>query len=292
MKMYDDWHEQGEKRIIRDNVIPSGQTGMQDLNMALDILFNHENVGPFISKRLIQRLVKSNPSPGYITRISSIFNDNGNGIRGDLRSVVKGILLDEEARSCAWLQHPDNGKLREPMITRIGCIRSIDKIENEFGYYDTSYDNMQNLKQDPLGSPTVFNFFLPDYKPVGQLTDFDLLGPEFQIHDSHTAIGYLNVIHHMVIWETLAWQNEEFPHDWELRRVASDFSRYDEFNNDFESLINHIDKFYAHGRLSDKMREIVRETINPMKNWEYMYRDHIRTALNLILISPDYAILK
>ena len=113
-----------------------------------------------------------------------------------------------------------------------------------------------------------------------------------QIHDTQTSVGYLNMVHQMVIYQAFAASGESLPEDWELRVVTPDFSRFDDFNDDFESLINFIDKFYSHGRLSDEMREIVREAIDPMKNWEYMYRDHIRTALNLILISPDYTILK
>ena len=292
MKMFDEWHEPGEKNILGNNVIPAGHTGMEDIHMALDILFNHENVGPFIGKQLIQKLVKSNPSPAYIGRVTNVFNDNGQGVRGDLKAVVKAILMDEEARSCSWQQEITNGKLREPIIRRAQFMRSVDEELNELGYYETSYADMRRLKQTPLMSPTVFNFFLPNYEPVGPLMNAGLVGPEFQIHDTETSVGFINTFHEMIIWENLSYQNELFPDDWELRRVKADFSRFDEFNSDFESLINHLDKFYVHGRLSDNTRRIVREAINPMKDWNYMYRDHIRTALNLVLISPDYTIMK
>ena len=127
MTMYEEWHEPGQKVILKDHVIPTGQTGMQDIEMALDILFNHQNVGPFISRRLIQHLVKSNPSPQYIARISGIFDDNGLGERGDLAAVVKAILLDEEARTCAWQQDASSGKLREPLIRHTQFVRGMDR---------------------------------------------------------------------------------------------------------------------------------------------------------------------
>lgn len=292
MKMYEEWHERGEKIIVGDKRIPNGQSGMKDLNMALDILFNHDNVGPFISRRLIQRLVKSNPSSQYIERISKVFNNNGGGVRGDLRAVVKAILMDEEARSCEWQQDMTSGMLREPFIRQHQFTRSIEKFENEFGYYSFSYSNNTMLKQNILGSPSVFNFYLPDYSPVGELDELGLAAPEFQIHDTHTAIGYINMFHTFTFYETLTGDSERYPEEWERKVVKPDFRRFDEFNSDFESLINHIDKFYVHGRLSDPMRNIVREAIFPMKNWNYKYRDHIKAALNLILISPDYTILK
>jgi len=101
MAMYDEFHEPGEKHLLNGMVVPSGRTGMQDIDAAIDNLFNHQNVGPFIAKRLIQQLVKSNPSPAYISRVSGAFN-NTKGVRGDMKAVIKAILLDDEARSCSW----------------------------------------------------------------------------------------------------------------------------------------------------------------------------------------------
>lgn len=292
MKMYDNHHEPGEKHIINGFTIPDNQTGMQDLNMALDILFNHQNVGPFIGRRLIQRLVKSNPSPQYIERITRVFNNNGSGVRGDLKAVVKAILMDEEARSCEWQQDPNSGMLKEPFVRQLQFARSLNRTSNEMGYFHTRYGSRKKTKQFQLTSPTVFNFFLPDYQPVGILSDNDLYGPEFQIHDTHTSAGYLNLVHQMTYWEHLASSHGEFPTDWEQKVVRPVFTRFDDFNDDFESLLNHLDKFYGNGRLSDDTRNIIREAINPMKDWNYMYRDHTKTALFLFLISPDYTILK
>ena len=105
MKMYDEWHEPGQKKLLREQIVPSGQTGMQDFEDAMDNLSTHPNVGPFIGRALIQFLVTANPSPGYVGRVADAFNQ-GEGGRGDLKSVIKAILLDPEARACDAISHP------------------------------------------------------------------------------------------------------------------------------------------------------------------------------------------
>ena len=118
MKMVNTWHEGGEKTLLNGFVVPdrSPKDGMADIQDALDNLYNHPNVGPFIAYRLIQRLIRSNPSTEYVGRVASKFNDNGQGVRGDMKAVIKAILLDEEARDCAMAEDPFDGMLREPMV--------------------------------------------------------------------------------------------------------------------------------------------------------------------------------
>lgn len=96
MQVINKLHDSGEKKIL-DTTLPAGLTGQEELSRVIDILMSHPNIAPFVSKRLIQRFVTSNPSPEYVTRISTVFNDNGKGIKGDLSAVMKAILLDEEA---------------------------------------------------------------------------------------------------------------------------------------------------------------------------------------------------
>src|SRR5436305_9656910 len=108
-------HSPGEKHVLDGVVIPAGQSAEQDLQMALDTIFNHPNVGPFVCRQLIQRLVTSNPSPGYIYRVASVFNDNGQGVRGDLQAVVRAILMDYDARGSASTAQ-GAGHEREPDI--------------------------------------------------------------------------------------------------------------------------------------------------------------------------------
>jgi len=114
---------------------------MQDIDAAIDNLFNHQNVGPFIAKRLIQQLVKSNPSPAYISRVSGAFN-NTKGVRGDMKAVIKAILLDDEARSCSWIENPTSGKLIAPMIRYFNVTRQLD-LDNESGVLSTWESDMK-----------------------------------------------------------------------------------------------------------------------------------------------------
>ena len=120
MIMRENEHDTGEKVLLDGTVLPAGQPGMKDIEDAVDVLFNHPNVGPFVSRRLIQHLVKSNPTAAYIRRIATVFNDNGEGIRGDMGAVTKAILIDPEARDCSWLNDERNGKLKQPIERFIG----------------------------------------------------------------------------------------------------------------------------------------------------------------------------
>jgi len=125
MEMFEPEHQPSEKRLLHGTVLPIGQSGMDDINNAIDNLFNHPNVGPFIGRLLIQRLVKSNPSPQYISRVTAAFNDNGQGVRGDMKAVISAILLDEEARDISYFDDPTHGKLREPIVRYTHLLRAM-----------------------------------------------------------------------------------------------------------------------------------------------------------------------
>ena len=164
------------------------------LNTAIDTLYGHPNVGPFISKQLIQRLVTSNPSPAYVTRVATVFNDNGSGVRGDLKAVVKAILLDTEARDPATAAGPGFGKLREPVLRLTAFLRAYHATSDSGLYliYNTD-DPGSQLGQSPLRSPTVFNFFRPEFVNAGGLTAaHGLVAPEMQVTTESSTAGYPN----------------------------------------------------------------------------------------------------
>ncbi|GAB4424920.1 MAG: hypothetical protein OHK0039_42400 [Bacteroidia bacterium] len=195
MQMFNSWHEPGPKYLLNGQVVPAGQTGMQDIEAAVDNLFNHPNVGPFIGRQLIQRLVKSNPSPAYVARVAAAFADNGQGVRGDMQAVVKAVLLDPEARDCAWIDDPSNGKLREPLVRALQLFKAFDLFNASGRYWNTGGALEAFIDQHPLASPSVFNFFLPDFQPNGPIADAGLFAPEFQIHNSRTAVDYYNYMY-------------------------------------------------------------------------------------------------
>lgn len=177
MQLYADYHDTGDKRLLNGVVLPAGQTGEKDLNDALDNVFNHPNVGPFVAIRLIQRLVTSNPSPAYIDRVAAVFNDNGAGVRGDLGAVVKTILMDAEARPDMPMEL--DGKIKEPIIRLTQLWRAYDAASPS-GRYPIIYAYVV-FGQGPLQSPSVFNFFRPFYAPPGEIRNSSLFAPELEI---------------------------------------------------------------------------------------------------------------
>ena len=182
-------HDSGAKQLLNGYVSPAGVTPQQDLNNALDNIFNHPNIGPFVSKQLIQHLVKSNPSPQYIARVAAAFNNNGSGVRGDMKAVLTAILLDPEARANdeGGNDQPTDGHLQEPALFTAGSIRALD------GHMDDSNHYAGFLKQigeDVFSAPSVFNYYAPSY----QVPDTSLEGGEFQIDSPDIAVGRLNVI--------------------------------------------------------------------------------------------------
>ncbi|MGJ7511146.1 DUF1800 domain-containing protein [Variovorax sp. GT1P44] len=174
--------------------VPSGTEGKAALKIALDTLFNHPNVGPFICKQLIQRLVTSNPSPAYVKRVSDVFADNGSGVRGDMKSVFAAVLLDNEARSPAGLGDPNFGRLREPMLRFVqwGRTFGVGSTSGNWKIGDLSRPNDQ-LGQSPLRSPSVFNYFRPGYVPPSTaIATAKMVAPEFQVVNETSVGGYLN----------------------------------------------------------------------------------------------------
>jgi uncharacterized protein (DUF1800 family) len=160
------------------------------LKEALDALAAHANIGPFIGKQLIQRLVSSNPSPAYVSAVSAAFADNGNGARGDLKHVVKAILMHPEARATG----NSSGKLREPVLRLSAFLRAYKFASDSGEYRVGNTDNPgTSLGQTPLRSPSVFNFYRPGYLAPGTAaTAAGLAVPEMQIVHETTAAGFVN----------------------------------------------------------------------------------------------------
>ncbi len=190
-------HETGAKTFLGTS-IPAGTSGPDSLRLALDAIFAHPNVAPFVSKQLIQRLVTSNPTSAYVGRISAVFENNGSGVRGDLRAVVRAILLDFEARSDPAT--PSYGKLRAPIQRLTGWARAFNATSpsNAWPIGDTS-STANRLGQSPGRSPSVFNFFRPGYTPPNTpIAAVGLVAPEFQIANEPSVIAYVNYMQALV----------------------------------------------------------------------------------------------
>ncbi len=291
MEMYEEWHQKGEKYLMNDFTIPSGQSGMQDIQSALHFLVDHHNTGPFIAKKLIKLLIKSHPSPEYISRVADAFADNGNGVRGDMKSVVKAIFLDEEARDCSYSEDPFSGKLKEPILRMTQYAKAIDKITPDGRYWNRGTNLYERTLQHPLASPTVFNFFDPDYIPNGVLSENNLTAPEFEILNTVTSLEYYDLIEQMTFSELLFFNYE--PVSNVERRVFVDI--YHLMNNarEPEVLINKLDLLFTHGQLSDRTRKLMRRILDdyPLQG-VYEIRERTMLALYFLLTSPDYLIEK
>ncbi|MES2091923.1 MAG: DUF1800 family protein [Pseudomonadota bacterium] len=192
MRGFAQYHSTAEKRFL-GAVVPASflfATPESSLKVALDTLSSHPNVGPFIGKQLIQRLVTSNPSPAYVGRVAQAFKSSD----GSLRSMVSAILLDPEARDLSALDSDRFGKVREPILRLSALLRAFDA-RSESGMYliTTTSDPGDSLGQSALSAPSVFNFFRPGYvKPGSQSAALKLVTPELQIATETSAAGYVN----------------------------------------------------------------------------------------------------
>jgi uncharacterized protein (DUF1800 family) len=199
-------HDPGTKQVLNypgsSSIIPAGQTPEQDMKQALDNIFYHPNVGPFVSKHLIQQLVTSNPTPAYVKRVANVFNNNGSGIRGDMKAVVRAVLLDPEARGNIKTD-PDYGHLREPVLYVTNFLRPFNPAaqanpvaaENCGGMSDGMINSVTfTLDQDVFNPPSVFNYYPMDYI----IPNTPLAGPEFGIFSTGTALKRPNFVHQMI----------------------------------------------------------------------------------------------
>ncbi|MDA0577485.1 MAG: DUF1800 family protein, partial [Verrucomicrobia bacterium] len=214
-KVFAPQHETSAKTIVGDVQIPANQTGDEDLDDAMDALFNHPNTPAFIARRLIQRLVTSNPSRGYLYRVAQTFVDDGTGVRGNLGAVVRAILLDPEARTQSVAAQVGYGKLREPVLVMTQLLRAFNATSSipASVINSASYTNpfpatasmlrfgnaASSLGQTPLNAPSVFNWWHPDYSVPGPVAAAGLDSPEFEIATESQVFNFANIFN-LSLW--------------------------------------------------------------------------------------------
>ena len=201
MQAYPQFHSTSEKTFL-GVTIPAQSTGdpAASLKIALDRLFNHPNVGPFIGKQLIQRMVTSNPSPAYVSRVAAAFANNGQGVRGDMKAIIKAILLDPEARNDTNLTASDVGKIREPILRLGAWMRAFGAKSPSNRFLLKSMDDpLYSIGQSPMRSPSVFNFYRPGYVPPNtSIATANLVAPEMQLVGETSIVGYVNTLREIV----------------------------------------------------------------------------------------------
>jgi uncharacterized protein (DUF1800 family) len=278
MQLYPEFHDTGEKRLFGGAVLPAGQSGDQDLAAALDTIFNHPNVGPFIAIRLIQRLVTSNPSPGYVERVATVFNDNGSGVRGDLGAAVRAILMDPEARPD--LPMDIDSKVKEPLLRLTQLWRAYDATSAAGGYRFQAASLI--FGQGPLQSPSVFNFFSPFYAPPGEIADSSLVAPELQI-----ATEYQNAFVTNFFFYQAFFSNQENADQLRPEDIYIDFSEEMAIADDADALVQRVADKLLGGVISDGLRTEVTDIVTSIPETDTVLR--VAETIYLVVTSPEFA---
>ncbi len=269
-------HDTSAKQLL-NTTLPAGQTAEQDLDAAIQDVFNHPNVGPFVCKQLIQHLVKSNPSPEYVGRIAAVFANDGNGVRGNMAAVIKALLLDPEARAGDTTESATDGYLREPILWTANILRALNAVPkpayNDYTAY-TAIDSFANSQgQRVFNSPTVFNFYPAEWT----LMNTGLNGPQFALEDTATIMQKLTLSSNVV--------------NNQLGRLTIDLTATGRLgtmaaaSNDV--LLQELSNLFLHGNMSTQMRTTIMNAISSTTD----PAQRVRTAVYLIISSPQYRVI-
>lgn len=309
MKMWDASHDCEPKTLLGGLQLPArtpssgntGTAGLADVAAAVKNLFNHPNVGPFLSRQLIQRLVTSNPSPAYVGRVAAKFANNGTNVRGDMKAVVRAILLDPEARNPSSLANPAWGKMREPFL-RVVNLATAFNAASQSGHYALDQFTLDHL-QDPMSAPSVFNYFLPSHSPPGELTRQGYVAPEFQILNASSAITGPNYFRNALAGNNLHRYGSAAEHsvrlnlDAELAMIVPAAQIEDDVPAgpaiDPDPLLRRLDLVLTGDTLEPEQFQIIREAMLriPPGSWEW-HRQRLNLAIYLIVTSAEFNVLR
>lgn len=281
--------------------IPANTSGPAALKTALDTLFNHPNAGPFFARQMIQRLVTSNPSAAYVGRVAAKFNNNGSGVRGDLRAVWSAILLDDEARGAQSLTNLRFGKLREPMLRLIQWARSfgVTSAAGSWKVFDTTSVDTK-LGQSPLRAPSVFNYFRPGFIPPGTVMAAEKApAPEFQLVNEITVGVYLNymqgVIRYGISCPKPSVPEASYASAYVPDVIAS-YAQEQLLVTNAAALVAHLSLVLCAGQLSAATQTLIVNALNttPVKaaSTPTLKLERIASAVLLVMASADYLIQK
>ena len=296
MIFYPEFHDMEAKEIVGNIKVPANLSGSAELKIALDTLFQHSNVGPFIAQRLIQRFVTGNPSRGYIYRVATVFNNNGDGVRGDLGATLRAVLLDPEARNPVFVRQVSYGKLREPVLRVSALLRAFPPappVAGDARFFINLIDSIPN--QAPLKSPSVFNFFQPGYMQPGEIAASGLFSPEFQITSEVSVISFTNAIHKIIqkgigTLEDVTVKLNFDPSVALLERVQNGTTVNE------AALIDSLNVLLLGGQMSDGMAMSIRNAFATLPADFGSLREQqsarVRMAVYIIATSPEFSVQK
>jgi uncharacterized protein (DUF1800 family) len=302
MKAFPDFHDSGGKTLLNGEVIPAGQTPEQDLRAAIKNIMAHDNIAPFVCKKLIQHLITSNPTPAYVARVAGIFNDNGAGVKGDMKAVIKTIYLDPEARNIPTESLDYFGKRKETPLVIAGIWRSFKARGTPVKGPNGAWTNtIQYLTEDPveqtfLYSPTVFNFYQTDYSPPGDLASRKLVAPELQVFGGAAAINQANLLANIIYRRhygdkdlyTNTGQAWGATSRWNNLPVKAPLNLTAEISlaNTPIALVDRVNLLLTQGQISAEHSALIADHITLLQN----PLERVYETIFLIAISPEYAI--
>ena len=267
-------HDKGAKTLLNGVTLPAGQSIQSDLTNAIHNIFMHPNVGPFIGKQLIQKLVTGDPTPHYVSRVAAVFNNNGQGVRGDVKAVINAILTDPEARGAIKLD-PGYGKLREPVLFMAAAARALNTASDGVYFQQQSTQLGQRL----FYPASVFNYYPPTYVLPGTVA----LAPEFAIQNSSTAINRYNFTNTLSFGTiaplaTLPGAIGTKP-DWTALAALA---------RNPNALLDKLNVLLLHGTMPAAMRASIVPAINAIAATDPLTR--AKTAFYLVVTSPQYQV--
>ncbi len=261
--------------------IPAGSDGATARRLALDGLFNHQNVPPFVSKQLIQHLVTSNPSAGYIGRVAAVFANNGSSVRGDMKAVIRAVLTDSEARDDTLVGSSIFGKLREPVVRLVQWAKAFGVASaSQLWPFGNTSSSATRLGESPGRAPSVFNWFRPGYTPPGStIATSGMVAPEFQITNEPTVIAYVNYMQTVIV----NGAGDAKPNYSALTTIAADS----------QALLNELNLVLAAGQISAATISQMKTALDTIPTTTTAGTlNRIYAAIVLVMASPEYLVLR
>jgi hypothetical protein len=276
MEPREGFHDTGSKDLLGNSVAPAATTAYPDLTVALDNIFNYSNVPPFVAKFMIQKLVTGQPSPSYVQRVASVFRNNGNGVRGDMKAVVTAILTDIEARGAAKYE-PSYGHLNEPVLMITGLARALGARTDGFYFYNSG----NAMAQTVFSAPSVFNYYSPDHV----INAVGVVSPEFGIFNSSTSLSRINFAQ-----STLYGTIGVSPQLYGATGTQFDWTPYSSVATDSNALLDRVNEVMFGGKLTAATRAIIKPAIDAVPATDPQGR--ARAALYLSIAAPEAQIVR
>jgi len=287
MVAFEQYHDTSEKKILHaEKIIPAGGDTRTDINTALHILCTHPNTAPFISKQLIQRLVTSNPTSAYVERVAKVFAKT----QGNLKEVIKAVLLDDEALHGAQKQPDIFGKLREPVLYVTHLWRAFDARnsyhtlkegdQNLYRYASFYYHETKLMKQEnALEALTVFNYFAPDDAPA-KLQEQNLTAPELELYGKE---GIDDVLMGLITKSSYVYGLFDITADLQIAEEKDLIHA-----RKYDVLLDRLDLVLTGGNLSSQSRKAIKGYMEAHASLDD--EKLARLVIGLVMTSPDYAL--